>query len=99
MQRKTFWSILMAIVFAAMLALCGANSSLVPVQTPDGQETSGGDAVISLAVVSCGDRVPETLTLLKSALMFTKSKLSFYIITEANLKHLFIEQVTWIRYF
>lgn len=48
---------------------------------------------INISVVACGDRVPETLTLLKSALMFTRSKLYFYIFTEANLKNLFIEQV------
>jgi UDP-xylose:glucoside alpha-1,3-xylosyltransferase len=50
------------------------------------------ESVINLSVVACGDRVPETLNLLKSALMFTRSLLHFYIITEADLKEAFINQ-------
>ncbi|CAF0713883.1 unnamed protein product [Brachionus calyciflorus] len=48
--------------------------------------------IINLSVVACGDRVPETLVLLKSALMFTRSKLNFLIITENNLKHQFTDE-------
>ena len=48
---------------------------------------------INLAIVACNDRVPDALTSLKSALMFTNTYLNFYIITESHLKHLFIEQV------
>lgn len=51
------------------------------------------DAVINLAVVACGDRANETLNLLKSALMFTKSPLNFYVITEPELKKQFKSQV------
>lgn len=50
------------------------------------------EEIINLSVVACGDRVPETLNLLKSALMFTQSSLHFYIITEPDLKQLFIYQ-------
>jgi UDP-xylose:glucoside alpha-1,3-xylosyltransferase len=50
------------------------------------------NAVINLSVVACGDRAPETLVLLKSALMFTKSRLHFYIFTESTLKNVFVEQ-------
>lgn len=53
----------------------------------------GQEHVINLSVVACGDRVPETVTLLKSALMFTKKKLFFYIFTEPDLKDLFKQQV------
>lgn len=51
------------------------------------------DQVINLAVVACGDRVQETIVLLKSALMFTQTYLHFIIITEAELKQEFIQEV------
>ena len=51
------------------------------------------EEVINLAVVACGDRVHETLTLLKSALMFTQPFLHFFIVTENHLKKDFIQQV------
>lgn len=57
------------------------------------------DEVINLAVVACGDRVKETLVLLKSALMFTESYLHFIIITEKNLKQDFTKQFKeWPEY-
>lgn len=43
-------------------------------------------------MVACGDRVPETLVLLKSTLMFTLSKLNFFIFTEKNLQNQFIDE-------
>lgn len=49
--------------------------------------------VINLAVVACGDRFKETIVLLKSAMMFTQSYLHFIIITEAELKKEFIQEV------
>ena len=51
------------------------------------------EEVINLAVVACGDRVKETIVLLKSALMFTQTYLHFIIITEAELKQDFIQEV------
>ena len=50
------------------------------------------EQVLNLSVVACGDRVPETLVLLKSALMFTRSKLNFLIFTENNLRTEFTNQ-------
>jgi hypothetical protein len=50
--------------------------------------------VINLAVVACGDRAPETIVLLKSTLLFTKSQLHFYIFTESSLKNEFVENVS-----
>lgn len=55
------------------------------------------NTIINLSVVACGDRVPETLTLLKSALMFTSSDLHFFIFTESHLKDAFIKQVKIIK--
>lgn len=54
--------------------------------------------MVNLAVVACGDRVAETITLVKSALMFTRSYLQFFIITEPKLKHDFIQQVNFKKY-
>ncbi len=54
--------------------------------------SNDAESVINLSAVACGDRAPETLVLLKSALMFTKSKLHFFIFTESNLKQVFVEQ-------
>jgi hypothetical protein len=60
-------------------------------------KASTNNESINLAVVACGDRVPETLTLLKSALMFTETKLNFYIITDDSIKKtIFINQVIFI---
>ncbi|MGH0152728.1 UNVERIFIED_CONTAM: hypothetical protein FKN15_023212 [Acipenser sinensis] len=39
-----------------------------------------------LAVVACGDRVDETLTMLKSALLFSIKKIKFHIFAEDSLK-------------
>ncbi|KAK6473996.1 glucoside xylosyltransferase 2-like isoform X1 [Huso huso] len=42
-----------------------------------------------LAVVACGDRVDETLTMLKSALLFSIKKIKFHIFAEDSLKSQF----------
>lgn len=48
---------------------------------------------IVLAVVACGDRLKETLNMLKSAIMFTKSDVKFVIICEDKLMLDFKEKV------
>lgn len=48
---------------------------------------------IVVAVVACGDRLQETLNMLKSALMFTKYKLNFIIVTEDSLMDSFKEKL------
>lgn len=50
-------------------------------------------AAIHLAVVACGDRMPETIILLKSAVMFSSSsnRLHFHIFTEDELQPQFKE--------
>ncbi|GLV34171.1 shams [Carabus blaptoides fortunei] len=40
---------------------------------------------IVVAVVACGDRLKETLNMLKSAIMFTKSHLNFVVVCEEKL--------------
>ncbi|KAF2885656.1 hypothetical protein ILUMI_20507 [Ignelater luminosus] len=48
---------------------------------------------IVVAVVACGDRLHETLTMIKSALMFSKAKLNFVIVAEDNLIPSFTEKL------
>lgn len=48
-----------------------------------------------IAVVACGDRVHETLNMIKSAIMFSKVPLTFIIVTEDNLIDTFIEKVIY----
>ena len=76
------------IILYLVACLCLAEKSNV-----NRINTSDSTELINLAVVACGDR-KETLVLLKSALMFTRSYLYFIIITEPNLKKDFIKQVT-----
>ncbi|RNA32404.1 glucoside xylosyltransferase 1-like isoform X2 [Brachionus plicatilis] len=56
------------------------------------KEYKAEDQIINLSVVACGDRAPETLVLLKSALMFSRPKLHFFIFSEKNLHNQFIDQ-------
>lgn len=46
-----------------------------------------------MAVVACGDRLQETLTMLKSAIMLTKQHIKIIIITEDNLIENFNEKL------
>lgn len=46
-----------------------------------------------MAVVACGDRLRETLIMLKSALMFTKEKLNFIVLAEDGLIESFNQKV------
>lgn len=43
--------------------------------------------------MACGDRLKETLTLIKSALMFSKGHLNFIVIAEDTLKDSLNEKV------
>lgn len=46
-----------------------------------------------MAVVACGDRLFETLNMLKSALMFSKERLNFIVVAEDRLIDRFNEKV------
>lgn len=48
---------------------------------------------IHIAVVSCGDRMEESLIMLKSAILFSQSHLVFHIFTEPHLIKSFQEQL------
>lgn len=47
-----------------------------------------------LAVVACGPRLEETLTMLKSAVLFSKKPLNFYIFAEDDLHDSFRNAVS-----
>ncbi|KAK9732280.1 Glycosyl transferase family 8 [Popillia japonica] len=49
---------------------------------------------IVIAVVTCGDRLQETLTMIKSALMFTNSKIHFIILSESQHRNSFNEKLS-----
>lgn len=49
--------------------------------------------VVTICVVACGDRLEESLTMLKSALVFTRRPLKFIVIADENLLEMFIERL------
>ncbi|XP_041692916.1 glucoside xylosyltransferase 1 isoform X2 [Coregonus clupeaformis] len=53
------------------------------------------DEWIQLAVVACGPKLEETLTMLKSALLFSTKPLHFHIYTEDHLHISFREALDW----
>lgn len=46
-----------------------------------------------LAVVACGNRLEETLTMVKSALLFSVKKIKFHIFAEEELTEQFEKEV------
>lgn len=66
-----------------------------------GQAKAGGDDIPSrpeppmhLAVVACGDRLEETLTMIKSAVLFSIKRLHLHIFAEDQLHASFMEAVS-----
>lgn len=68
------------------------NTDKHEIQRPEQVHSSWKDS-IHIGVVACGDRVEETLVMLKSAVLFTQTHLVFHIFTEPELKHKFQEQL------
>lgn len=54
------------------------------------------DPPVHLAVVTCGDRLEETLTMVKSAVLFSIRHLHLHIFTEDQLRASFMEAVSLI---
>ena len=50
--------------------------------------------VCHLAVVACGNRLSETLVLLKSAVLLSRAKLFFHIFADDDLQPLFKQAVS-----
>lgn len=51
------------------------------------------EELMHLAVVACGSRLDETLTMIKSALLFSIKKIKFHIFSEDSLAPQFEERV------
>lgn len=51
------------------------------------------EEVMHLAVVACGNRLDETLTMVKSALLFSLKRIKFHIFAEDPLAPQFTERV------
>jgi hypothetical protein len=50
-------------------------------------------STIHLSVVACGDRLEETLTMIKSAVIFTKSQIDLHIFADSVLEVEFKQEV------
>ena len=51
------------------------------------------DSTVHLSVVACGDRLEETLTMIKSAVIFTKSQIHLHIFADDVLQIEFKQEV------
>lgn len=67
-----------------------------------GQLEAGGGSIqirpeppMHLAVVACGERLEETLTMIKSAVLFSIKRLYLHIFAEDQLHASFMEVVSW----
>ncbi|TRY56277.1 hypothetical protein DNTS_028391 [Danionella cerebrum] len=58
-------------------------------RSPGSPPPVGDGVLVQLAVVCCGSRLEETLTMLKSAMLFSHSKIHFHIFTEEELRDVF----------
>lgn len=54
-----------------------------------GPKVTQPEDVMHLAVVACGNRLDETLTMVKSALLFSIKKIKFHIFAEEDLAEQF----------
>uniref|UniRef100_A0A8D0SNX3 UDP-D-xylose:beta-D-glucoside alpha-1,3-D-xylosyltransferase n=1 Tax=Sus scrofa TaxID=9823 RepID=A0A8D0SNX3_PIG len=63
-----------------------------PVESRSFQVVLPHELWIHLAVVACGNRLEETLVMLKSAVLFSHRKMQFHIFTEESLKPEFDKQ-------
>ena len=53
----------------------------------------GSDDTIHLSVVACGDRLEETLMMIKSTILFTQKQMHYHILADDELRPLFDKQV------
>lgn len=58
---------------------------------------SSSEPPMHLAVVACGDRLEETLTMAKSAVLFSIKRLHVHIFAEDQLHASFMEAVSFAR--
>lgn len=51
------------------------------------------DEVLHLSVVACGDRLEETLMMIKSSCLFSQNPMHYHIFADDELRPLFTKQV------
>lgn len=67
---------------------------VVPIESEESKEGSRlWKSSLHLAVVSCGDRLEESLVMMKSAVLFSRSHLIFHIFTETQLESEFQQRL------
>lgn len=74
-------------------SLCAFFSKLQSKAGRPVNKRTRAEEVMHLAVVACGNRLEETLTLVKSALLFSLKKIKFHIFAEDPLAPQFKEKV------
>lgn len=67
---------------------------LLPRARSGAAEGGCSDGGSHLAVVACGPRLEETLTMLKSAVLLSNKPLNFHIFAEDDLQHSFRDAVS-----
>ncbi|XP_043492136.1 uncharacterized protein LOC122517681 [Polistes fuscatus] len=70
------------------------NKEKLSYSTPKKKINIHATREVTICVVVCGDRLDESLTMLKSALVFTNTSLQFIVITENNLIPAFNEKLS-----
>uniref|UniRef100_A0A1A8UG27 Glucoside xylosyltransferase 1 n=1 Tax=Nothobranchius furzeri TaxID=105023 RepID=A0A1A8UG27_NOTFU len=80
--------------------VCGVNCLLESSLSERTASVVKGHERSHLAVVACGPRLEETLTMLKSALLFSKKPLHFYVFAEDELHDSFRSALeVWLKTF
>ncbi|KAK2842513.1 hypothetical protein Q5P01_012713 [Channa striata] len=78
--------------------VCGVNCLLESRERSGSASKGNTNERSHLAVVACGPRLEETLTMLKSAVLFSKKPLHFYIFAEDDLHNSFRDALdSWPR--
>lgn len=99
-------SMLILKVFVVMSSMCPFNFLPPPTnryimrqqgQTKTDNLPSLPEPPMHLAVVACGDRLEETLTMAKSAVLFSIKQLHVHIFAEDQLHASFMEAVSFCR--
>lgn len=86
---RSFGNSLTAFSLFIYLCFSKADSNVAQALT----KRTRDEDLMHLAVVACGNRLDETLTMIKSALLFSQKKIKFHIFSEDSLAPQFEERV------
>lgn len=103
-MKSIYRAICLCLVFVTLLILLriydirARPSTTFSKSTPVFEKRIQEDVVI--CVVACGDRLEESLTMMKSALIFSKRSLRFIVISDNNLIQAFTEKLSdWKEFY